>query len=84
MAERVAVAPRPSALPAGVLPRGLCREAAAEYIGCGTTKFDEMVRDGRMPKPRQIDARKVWDVHALDAAFEALPTEAERNPWDGQ
>jgi predicted DNA-binding transcriptional regulator AlpA len=60
----------------------LCREAAAQYVGIGTTKFDEMVRDGRMPKPRQIDTRKVWDVHALDAAFEELPTEAERNPWD--
>ena len=62
--------------------RGLCREAAAEYVGVGTTKFDEMVRDGRMPKPRQIDARRIWDRNALDAAFEALPTEAEGNPWD--
>jgi predicted DNA-binding transcriptional regulator AlpA len=73
---------RASALPAGALPRGLCREAAAEYVGVGTTKFDEMVRDGRMPKPRQIDARRIWDRNALDLAFEALPTEAERNEWD--
>jgi hypothetical protein len=73
---------RHNALPAGTLPRGLCREAAAQYVGVGTTKFDEMVRDGRMPLPRQIDARRVWDIRALDAAFDALPTETERNPWD--
>jgi hypothetical protein len=80
--ERAAVLVRGSALPSGALPRGLCREAAAEYVGVGTTKFDEMVRDGRMPKPRQIDARRIWDRYALDLSFEALPTEAERNPWD--
>lgn len=44
-----------------------------------------LVDDGRMPKPRQIDRRKVWDIRALDLAFEALPggdNENEPNPWD--
>jgi predicted DNA-binding transcriptional regulator AlpA len=75
---------RHNALPVGVLPRGLCREAAAQYVGVGTTKFDEMVNDGRMPKPWRIDARKVWDRHAVDSALDALPTEPERNPWDDE
>lgn len=74
--------PRASALPVGCLPRGMCREAAAAYIGCGTTKFDEMVAEGLMPRPKHIGARRVWDVRALDAAFEALPTDEERNEWD--
>lgn len=45
-----------------VLPpsrRGLSRVLAAGYIGVSATKFDEMVADGRMPKPKKIDARKI-------------------------
>ena len=58
-------------------PRGLCREEACRYIGVGTTKFDEMVADGRMPKPKRVDSRTVWDRIALDAAFSDLPDENE-------
>ncbi len=67
-----------------VEPRGLQREFAAGYVGISATKFDELVRDGRMPAPKRIDARKVWDRAALDRAFDALPDEgvAEANPWD--
>ncbi|MDX0422558.1 MULTISPECIES: helix-turn-helix transcriptional regulator [Sinorhizobium/Ensifer group] len=54
-------------------PRGLSHEEAARYIGVGTTKFDEMVADRRMPKPRQIDGRTVWDRVELDIAFSDLP-----------
>jgi predicted DNA-binding transcriptional regulator AlpA len=56
-------------------PRGMCREEAARYVGVGTTKFDEMVADRRMPKPRKIDGRVVWDRIALDAAFSDLPSD---------
>lgn len=55
--------------------RGLSREEAAMYVGVGATKFDTMVNDGRMPKAKKIDGRKVWDVRKLDVAFEALPDE---------
>lgn len=58
-------------------PRGLSREAASLYIGVGLTKFDEMVEDGRMPKPKRIDGRKVWDRFLLDTAFEALPDDGQ-------
>jgi predicted DNA-binding transcriptional regulator AlpA len=76
-----------SVLPPSIPPRGLSRQQAAEYIGVGATKFDEMVKDGRMPKPKQIDGRIVWDRVLLDEAFEALedanaPT-APKNEWDG-
>jgi predicted DNA-binding transcriptional regulator AlpA len=70
------------ALPFGTFPRGLCRETAARYVGVSPTKFDEMVEDGRMPRPKKIDARSVWDRVALDAAFDELPTHEESNPWD--
>ena len=61
-----------TSLPPSLAPRGLSRVQAAEYIGVGTRKFDEMVADGRMPKPKRIDGRTVWDRMALDAAFTAL------------
>ena len=68
-------------------PRGLQRESAAQYIGVSTSKFDELVRDRRMPAPKRIDRRLVWDRHALDEAFDQLPTDGapgclDDNPWD--
>lgn len=53
-------------------PRGLSREEAARYVGVGPTKFDELVADRRMPKPKRIDGRVIWDRYALDAAFSEL------------
>lgn len=63
-------------------PIGLSREAAARYVGVGATKFDEMVADGRMPKPKKIDGRVVWNRLTVEAAFFDLPEEGARNPWD--
>lgn len=78
--------PRRDALPPNLPPRGLRREASAAYVGVSPVKFDQLVRDRRMPKPKRIDGRNVWDVRELDDAFSALPTadasgEIE-NPWD--
>ena len=63
-------------------PRGLKREFAACYVGVGPTKFDEMVKDGRMPAPKRVDGRTIWDRFGLDLAFEELPSADEANPWD--
>ena len=63
-------------------PRGLSREEAARYIGFGTTKFDEMVKDGLMPRPKRVGRRTIWDRWSLDTAFEELPGEDDANPWD--
>ena len=59
-------------------PRGLSREAAARYLGIGTTLFDEMVQDKRMPRPKSINNRRVWDRVSLDLAFEQLPEPDDR------
>jgi predicted DNA-binding transcriptional regulator AlpA len=69
-------------LPPSLAPRGVNREQAAAYIGVGPSLFDIMVKDGRMPKPKTINSRKVWDRQRLDEAFSALPDEESRNPWD--
>ena len=62
--------------------RGLSRTEAAMYIGISPAKFDEMVADGRMPGPVQIDARRVWDIRSIDLAFDALSQESS-NSWEG-
>ena len=39
-----------------------------------------------MPRPRIIDARKLWDVYELDMAFDEFPHENSQplggNSWD--
>ena len=63
-------------------PRGMSRDEAARYIGVGTTKFDEMVADRRMPRPKRVDGRVIWDRLKIEAAFTDLPEEKKVNPWD--
>lgn len=57
---------------------GLSREEAAASVGISATKFDDLVRLGRMPRPRLIDSRKVWDIDELRGAFKALPKDGEQ------
>lgn len=81
-------AKRPDILPLSLPPRGVNRLQAAAYVGVSATKFDELVENKRMPKPKQIDGRVVWDVRKLDLAFDALPEQdggagedAEADRW---
>jgi hypothetical protein len=83
---------------AGRLPvrRGLDESEAAVYLSFSPSFFRKLVGEGRMPRPRLADGRRVWDVEELDLAFKALPREggddravfvpdapkAARNPWD--
>jgi predicted DNA-binding transcriptional regulator AlpA len=64
---------------------GLSRAQAAEYVGIGVSLFDQMVADGRMPKPKLINSRKVWHRQRLDKAFAELPEEGQgqdsSSPW---
>lgn len=73
----------PSCLPPSLAPRGLSRVQAAEYIGVGPSKFDALVKDGRMPRAKRIDGRTVWDRLQIDAAFAAIGEDGEaHNEWD--
>lgn len=63
-------------------PRGLSRDEAARYVGVGATKFDEMVADGRMPRPKRVDGRVIWDRLRIEAAFSDLPDDKQANPLD--
>jgi hypothetical protein len=52
---------------------GLGEMEAAAAIGISATKFRALVEEKRMPSPRRLDGRKIWDVDELRAAFKALP-----------
>jgi predicted DNA-binding transcriptional regulator AlpA len=47
------------------------------------TKFDELVKDGRMPQPRCVDGRRLWDRREVEECFDMLPraSSTEIEPW---
>ena len=59
---------------------GLDRLEASEYIGIGTTLFDELVKDGRLPQPKVLNDRRVWLRPALEKALVALPDAGQTRP----
>lgn len=78
---------RRDALPLSCPPRGLRREEAAAYIAVSPGFFDQMVRDKLMPRAKRVGGRNIWDRHALDRYFSALPggEDADREDdkkWD--
>lgn len=70
-------------LPCGVLPRGLSRVEVARYVGVSPVTFDKMVKDKLMPKPVRIYGRVLWDIRAIDAAFDALDSGTTEDQDDG-
>lgn len=65
------------------------REEAAGALGISRNLFNAMVDDGRMPPPRVVNGRRLWDVGEVKAAFRAIPRDGEAvsahsniNPWD--
>jgi predicted DNA-binding transcriptional regulator AlpA len=66
--------------------RGFNRSEAAAYIGVGTTKFDQLVQSKEMPQPKKFGGRSVWDMNALDQAFDDMGSASQpacnANAWD--
>lgn len=67
-----------------ILPRGMSRPESAAYIGVGVCLWDEMVADGRMPQPKEINKRIVWDRWEVDTAFSNLPNRTQEGVWDSE
>jgi hypothetical protein len=61
---------------------GLGELEAAAAIGISASKFRVLVNEKRMPSPRRLDSRKIWDVDELRAAFKALPYDKETEEPD--
>lgn len=55
--------------------RGLDECEAAVYLSISPSFFRKLVELRRMPRPRVIGTRRIWDVEELDLAFKALPRE---------
>ena len=70
-------------LPVSCPPCGLSRGQSAAFICVGTTLFDEMVKDHRMPVPKRINGKTVWSRREIEEAFAALESDDDANPWDG-
>jgi hypothetical protein len=66
------------------LPRfALRRDEAAASVAVSTTKWDEWVADGRMPKGRKIDGVVLWDTLEVREAWERLRDGVNsNNPFD--
>ena len=71
--------------------RGLSRTEAAVYIGVGAGTFEKLMKSGKMPLPKRIGQRAVWDVVALDLAFDRIADDrgqispaipVDSNEWD--
>lgn len=70
-----------SGLRAAIQPRrGLDHDTAADYTGFSHPTFDRLVAEGRLPKPVEIYGELVWDLVALDRAFDRLT--GRRNSFD--
>lgn len=52
--------------------RGLRAPEAALYIGVSVGKFNELVKERKMPEAIKVDNCAIWDIRALDSAFDAL------------
>ena len=69
---------RQVALPPTLAPRLICRQAAAAYVCVSPNTFDEMIEDGRMPRPKMLGGkRRAWDIRELDAAIDRLPVQGD-------
>lgn len=55
----------------------MSREEAARYIGVGTTTFDRLINEGKMPRPLRVGKRVLWDRLKLEAAFSDLDEDRE-------
>ena len=52
--------------------RGLDHDEAAIYVGITIATFDQMVSDGRLPRPVEFGGELVWDLVQLDRAMDRL------------
>ena len=52
--------------------RGLRHDEAATFVGVTQPTFDQMVSDGRLPRPVELEGELVWDGMQLDRALDRL------------
>ena len=67
-----------------VIPRGLRRESAANYLGISPSKFDLGRKEGKIPPPKNFLGVALYCRYELDTMFSELPLVAanDNNEWD--
>lgn len=65
-----------------IIPRGLTKRHAADYLGVSQTYFDKLLDAGTLQPPRVIGSVKRFDVRDLDDVFDALPYDQEEDDDD--
>lgn len=69
-------------LPDNVPPIGLCREAAAQFVGVSPCTFDKGVEARLFPPAKILRGRRIWSRSELERSFHELPTgTAEKIPY---
>lgn len=63
--------------------RGFPCALAADYLGISPSKFRQLVAAKKIPAPRLIDSKRVWDKYDLDDFFDNLPRDGESTGWEG-
>ena len=56
-------------------PTVTAKALIASRLPLSPSFFRKLVADGRMPRPRLADGRRIYDIEELDMAFKALPRE---------
>jgi predicted DNA-binding transcriptional regulator AlpA len=77
--------PRFDNLPPGIVPYAVSRETAAELLGISAGTFDKLVKAGKLPEPREVESRILWDSAEIRAAWRAMPRRGQQPPgneWD--
>jgi hypothetical protein len=69
---------RPSYLPLGVVPRGLSRVQAAEYVGVSPGTFDAWAKDRKIAF--RIGKRVLYDRYRIDAEMDDMLDAAAETP----
>jgi hypothetical protein len=65
-------------------PRGLSREEAARSMGITAFQFDQLVADGIVPRPKQVDGQAIWDnLHIPSRVAERERQNMNAEPKDG-
>ena len=62
----------------GIAPRPLTRQQAAAYVSLSPNIFDQLVKDGRMPRPKLLGSRRrAWNTTRVNrgrhGTVEAVP-----------
>ena len=64
-------------------PYTLRREAAAAYTGLSPSKFNQLVKEGRMPQPLRIDGCVLWKRSDLENAINDIHDDQHASATEG-